>query len=343
MKVIAIVDCGNWYGLVVDEKPEEVSTMYGNDTIISVTGNMFYDFLYYERPHPKYKAFAGRKFEIKLDDGRIIKCDGQWWDGISKRAEQVMIEKGISVFEDFTLVGMATIKELVNCYVFSGFKMLDRDLKEILRSDIPVYNNKEYREIIYKLKEEEEEEYKRNLIAKIIKGGTRECGRHTYETVSGLRLKIEETNYWCRGMEWRGLDKTPMPLKDKKELKKIFGDIYEIGYHRGMRRFFLKPDENRVVNFWCWRPSKNKKQDNKRKKVSPVYKYGVSIPLCRCNNCMSILYDESPDLDDCPETKVDDIPDKVKIKKMIRIEENEESYWACPECMTDAYLISIHF
>ena len=81
MKVIAVVDCGDWYGLVIDEKPEKVSTMYGNDTIISVTANMFYDFLYYERPHPKYKAFAGRKFEIKLDDGRIIKCNGQWCDG----------------------------------------------------------------------------------------------------------------------------------------------------------------------------------------------------------------------------------------------------------------------
>lgn len=183
-----------------------------------------------------------------------------------------MVEKGISVFEDFTLVGMATIKELVNCYVFSGFKMLDRDLKEILRSDIPVYKSKEYGEIIRKLRKEEGEEYKRNLITKIIKGGTGECGRHTYETVSGLRLKIEETNYWCRGMEWRGLDKTPMPLRDKKELKKIFGDIYKIGYHRGMRRFFLKPDENRVVNFWCWRLNKSKKANNKRNKVSPLYK-----------------------------------------------------------------------
>lgn len=57
----------------------------------------------------------------------------------------------------------------------------------------------------------------------------------------------------------------------------------------------------------------------------------------------NILKGKVQELDDCPETKVDDIPDKVKIKKMIRIEENEESYWACPECMTDEYLISIHF
>lgn len=57
----------------------------------------------------------------------------------------------------------------------------------------------------------------------------------------------------------------------------------------------------------------------------------------------ALINGDYSDLDDCPETKVDDIPDKVKIKKMIRIKENEESYWACPECMTDAYLMSIHF
>lgn len=73
-------------------------------------------------------------------------------------------------------------------------------------------------------------------------------------------------------MEWRGLDKTPMPLRDKKELKKIFGDIYEVGYHIGMKRFFLKPNENRAVNFWCWRLNKSKKANNKRNKVSPLYK-----------------------------------------------------------------------
>lgn len=45
-----------------------------------------------------------------------------------------------------------------------------------------------------------------------------------------------------------------------------------ISYKGTLYEAVWRGDENRVVNFWCWRLNKSKKANNKRNKVSPLYK-----------------------------------------------------------------------
>lgn len=82
MKLLYLVDSGKSKFLVFDEMPDKISTKYGDDTIIGRIGGIFYDFL--AKRNGRREAFGGRKFDIVLDNGKVEKCEGQWWDGTSR-------------------------------------------------------------------------------------------------------------------------------------------------------------------------------------------------------------------------------------------------------------------
>lgn len=56
--------------------------------------------------------------------------------------------------------------------------------------------------------------------------------------------------------------------------------------------------------------------------------------LCRCNMCDSILIDENPQTD----SPLYDLKDYPQAKKMVQFHEDDDWFWGCPECKTDAYL-----
>lgn len=78
MKLLYLVESGESKFLVFDEMPDKISTKYGDDTIIGRIGGIFYDFL--AKRNGRREAFGGRKFDIILDNGKVEKCEGQWWD-----------------------------------------------------------------------------------------------------------------------------------------------------------------------------------------------------------------------------------------------------------------------
>ena len=94
--------------LVVDEIPDlkyKATIKCGRKVLIAEDG-IFFGLYYYDKPTENWQAFAGRKFDIPMLDGKITKAHGQWWHGNS----------GINVIN----VGIGTPERLGKCNVFCG-------------------------------------------------------------------------------------------------------------------------------------------------------------------------------------------------------------------------------
>jgi hypothetical protein len=110
-KVLAVVKVNNIEALVLDKYPE-LKYQLSNGCITGTDG-LFADCLYYEKPSPRFQAFAGRKFEIKLHDGNVITCEGQYWDGVKDEHAKVL---GFAPAR----VTINSYDALKKCYVFCG-------------------------------------------------------------------------------------------------------------------------------------------------------------------------------------------------------------------------------
>ena len=87
----------------------------------------FYSCYEYGECSPGWQAFAGRKFDIPMKDGSIVKAFGQWWDGgHAKNAPEHIVP-----------IGVATIPQLHSCYVFSAGHISKAKLDEWLSHNEP--------------------------------------------------------------------------------------------------------------------------------------------------------------------------------------------------------------
>ncbi len=75
-----------------------------------------------------------------------------------------------------------------------------------------------------------------------------------------------------------------------------------------------------------------------------------TTPLCKCNNCETLLIDKNPKLNPVEKNIYIDSDkefvseDNVKVLEMeyLKVEEtNNEYFWSCPKCKTDAFLIDL--
>ena len=123
MKVIAIVRFNSGYAIVTYEHPKLIYTKYGNTTV--GTDGTFTKCYYYEKPDEHWQAFGGSKFDIQLSDGTIEKCYGQWWDGVSGKAIEVLGERPVNV-----TVGQ--LEALKSCYVFTGYTAIKSKYDELV-------------------------------------------------------------------------------------------------------------------------------------------------------------------------------------------------------------------
>ena len=84
LEILDIIDHRNKYStqrfVVLNRSPNFVYEC--KDTWLIAEDSGFFNFYYYERPSGSFFAFAGRKFDIKMQDGSIEKAYGQWWDGV---------------------------------------------------------------------------------------------------------------------------------------------------------------------------------------------------------------------------------------------------------------------
>jgi len=137
-KILAKVKFNDGYAIVLDKKPKLIYKKVGD--IIYGTDGLFYSC--YKHGIEFGEAFAGRKFEIKLDSGEIIKCNGQWWD-----AGQHEVSKIVGRTIRSATVGI--IDELKKCYVFCGYDVdivkYDEFVKEY---NGLIYGYKDYKKII---------------------------------------------------------------------------------------------------------------------------------------------------------------------------------------------------
>jgi hypothetical protein len=112
MKILAAVKFNDSRAYVLDQRPQLVYTKY--NTCIIGTDGIFYHCYCYEAPSGRWKAFGGRKFTLTMQDGEVIECYGQWWDGINAEARRIIGKELISV-------AAAAKNDLDECYVFCSY------------------------------------------------------------------------------------------------------------------------------------------------------------------------------------------------------------------------------
>jgi len=144
-KIIAVVKFNKREAFVLENPIELKYTKYYNHTIVGTDG-VFLNFYYYDSPSGSWEAFAGRKFDLKLTDGNIEHCYGQWWSGITKTARDV-------IKDNIVAVTACSVTELKECYVFCGYYGIETKIKE-LREEYTglIYEYEEYRKLLKELR-----------------------------------------------------------------------------------------------------------------------------------------------------------------------------------------------
>lgn len=130
-KIKALVKMNDGIAVVLEEPSIKKNYKVGS-SIVSTDG-LLGSCLYYDRPSPGFFAFAGRKFDVLLENGEVINCYGQYWDGITKEAKSML-------GEDLIRVTAQDIATLTACYVFCGHVASRKAWDEFLST----YNGKVY-------------------------------------------------------------------------------------------------------------------------------------------------------------------------------------------------------
>lgn len=142
MKALALVKINNQIGLVLDEPI--MLTYQKKDGCILGSDGTFLQTLFYDKPSLNWQAFGGRKFDIPLDNGEIIHCNGQYWDGIKELHRKMVDGEIISIAAN-------DINSLKECYVFTGYKGIKHKINELIVSYKGiVYDYWEYEMLITK-------------------------------------------------------------------------------------------------------------------------------------------------------------------------------------------------
>lgn len=138
MKLKALVKFNDEKALVLNKKIEFEYQKHRNLLIGMDKTKTFVDCLYYEEPRGGFKAFGGREFDITLDNGETINCNGQWWHGGFSEAEEILKMK-------LTSVTVKDIHSLRECYVFRGcFGVKNKILDLVADYSGKVYGYHEY-------------------------------------------------------------------------------------------------------------------------------------------------------------------------------------------------------
>ena len=92
----------------------------------------FYNFYYHQNPGKYSEAFAGRKFDIPMKGGEVIKASGQWWDGVPEQ------------YKNLSSFGVNTKDQLNKCNVFMSMNLDRRMVDDWLNKNRPSNNYYKY-------------------------------------------------------------------------------------------------------------------------------------------------------------------------------------------------------
>lgn len=163
MKILDVVRFNQGVAYVVDEKPEKLyqrlqlegnQYIYGTDA----SGVLFRCFQY-DRPSERWKAFGGWKFDLKMQDGSVEHCDGQWWD-----AGSGAIAKHLGI--ELVPVTIQILGRLRECFVFTA-EYVDKAkldvLTEAFNAEHPNYTVWGYRDYEQQVKRDAPERAGKDL------------------------------------------------------------------------------------------------------------------------------------------------------------------------------------
>ncbi|MEK6880804.1 MAG: hypothetical protein AABY22_14390, partial [Nanoarchaeota archaeon] len=141
VKILATVKFNDGLAYVL-ENPINY-TYYRSGNLMWGTDGLFYTCFKYEKPVGSWKAFGGRKFDITLNTGEVIKCDGQWWDAGYSEIENLLGVK-------FGRITYNTIDALQKCYVYYAASADLNAISNIINSqkDLPYYPYFDYQKVI---------------------------------------------------------------------------------------------------------------------------------------------------------------------------------------------------
>lgn len=148
MKILEIVKFNDHYAYVVDE---DTPLVYHEETVPDkVYGKRFMlvgensigrmSFLTFQRHSGRFKAFAGREFQVQMEDGTVRTLKDDWWDGGSSEWAQA---HGVRICG----LTYRTLDHLVDCCVFCGSYARADKLQALLdefKSGHPDYTPWEY-------------------------------------------------------------------------------------------------------------------------------------------------------------------------------------------------------
>lgn len=186
MKLLAVVRFNDGYAFVFDNNIEFEYNKFDNSNIIGEWNGIYH--CYAKRYENGFKAFSNREFDIKLKDGNIEHCKGQWWDDYS------YLKKNIS---DLICCTYSSIDSLCECYVFTGAYISEKLYNELISSySGKIYEYDEYRnEVIKPILAKRKEIFIRELKDFVISIGCRQLKNGDYEYKNGLRLRFTDVNY----------------------------------------------------------------------------------------------------------------------------------------------------
>lgn len=142
IEVLTLVKFNSNVAMVLRDEISYKYTKYGDLIIGTDQSGTFVRCYEYNRPSPGFFAFAGTDFDISLENGEIIHCYGQWWDGGYKRAAKIL---GCELVH----VAYRSLEELKKCYVFIGTSANKDNLTTLINGyQGKVYRYKEYRDIL---------------------------------------------------------------------------------------------------------------------------------------------------------------------------------------------------
>lgn len=127
MKIVDLVKANDLCWVVFDEPVGQLtyekhwSLLIGSDE-----RGIFYDCLYYDRPTPHMRAFAGREFDLPMKDGTTTHCNGQYWYGH-------IAEAGRVIGEEIAEIGASTKEDLKRCFVFTSRNISKKRLDEMVK------------------------------------------------------------------------------------------------------------------------------------------------------------------------------------------------------------------
>ncbi|WP_339273544.1 hypothetical protein MKY59_20805 [Paenibacillus sp. FSL W8-0426] len=122
-KVENIVTFNDGIAFVLDKPVEYKYYKHGN-LIIGLDDTCTFVQCYYYQRMQGFEAFGGHKFDITLENGEVIHCHGQWWDGGYQQAAELLGEELVhATFNDK--------ESLTKCYVFTGSQAIKDSLENL--------------------------------------------------------------------------------------------------------------------------------------------------------------------------------------------------------------------